>query len=218
MFRYERDMIPVLKEHLSIIFDTDDFVEEFSTGLGIADIVFTTKEVDFRDYMIDYESMYYIVNYFNALHSTINTTDIVSTQRLKRSKFDNVVRLLKDLNCLIDIKGEQFKINQLYNPCLYDLNSIEAKLGDWKKGFFQAMRYKQYSHKSFLAVSHEFTHRVDKNLLIDNNIGLISVYSTKIEIIINPIKEEPINKTAFYYLSESFAAKLKSQEMEYHYV
>src|ERR1035437_758727 len=215
MFRFEKDMIPVLREHLSLIYNTEHFVEEFSSGLGIADLVFTTKKVDVRDKLVDYESMYYILNYFNNINHIIIPADLISKYNLKKGKFCDVIRLLKGLNCIVEYTEGQFIVERNYKPCLYDLNSIEAKLGDWKKGFYQALRYKHYSHKCFLAISYEYAHRVDKNLLKTNNVGLISVFPTKIEILFDPIKEEPVNKTAFYYLSETFASKLGKFQFEY---
>lgn len=46
MFRYEKDMIPVLRENLAQVYNTEFFLEEFSSGLGIADLVFTTNEIN----------------------------------------------------------------------------------------------------------------------------------------------------------------------------
>ncbi|WP_315817377.1 hypothetical protein [Paraflavitalea speifideaquila] len=43
MFRYEKEMIPVLVENLAKIFNTQYIAKEFSTGNGIADLVFTTN-------------------------------------------------------------------------------------------------------------------------------------------------------------------------------
>lgn len=217
MFRFERDMIPVLKENLSYIYNTEHFVEEFSSGLGIADLVFTTQKVDVRDKMVDYESMYYILNYFNNTNHIINPAELISKYSLKKGKLYEVISLLKDLKYITDYKEGLFIVLRNYKPCLLDLNSVEAKLGDWKKGFYQALRYKHYSHKCFLAISNEYAHRVDKNLLKTNNVGLISVFPTKIEIILDPLMEEPVNKTAFYFLSENFASKLGSHQLEYQY-
>jgi hypothetical protein len=211
-------MIPILREHLSRIYNTEHFVEEFPCGLGIADLVFTTQEVDDRRTLVDFESMFYITNYFNTKNKKVILSELYSNNNLKKDKFANVVRYLKETNCIIDYNDGQILIQQNYQPCLQDLYSVEAKLSDWKKGFYQALRYKNYSHKSFLAISYEYAHRVDNDLLKTNNVGLISVFPDKIEIVINPHKREPDNTTAFYYSSESFVARMRKNQVVSHFV
>jgi hypothetical protein len=215
MFRYEKDMIPVLREHLTQVYKTDFFLEEFSSGLGIADLVFTTKKIDVRDTLVDYESMFYIINYFNIINIKINPAELIATHNLKKDKFSKVIRFLTELNFIVRYNDGNFIVKQCFTPCLQNIYSIEAKLEDWKKGFYQALRYRQYSQKCFLAISKEYAHRVDTELLKTNNVGLISVSPTSIEIVINPSYQEPTNKTAFYFLSESFVTKLGQLQYEY---
>ncbi|MBI5325522.1 MAG: hypothetical protein HZB41_09690 [Ignavibacteriae bacterium] len=208
MFRYEKEMIPILRRHLSDIYNTKYFLEEFSSGIGIADLVFTTKKFEKRKTLDDFESMFYIINYLNKKNQIINITELITKYNLKKDKLYILIQFLKELECIVGLADDKFIIKKSYLPCLKDIFSIEAKLFDWKKGFYQALRYKHYSHKSFLAISEKYSHRVDKELLKVNNIGLISVSHTGIEILINPKKNNPINKTAFYYLSESFVSQL----------
>jgi len=215
MFRYEKDMIPVLREQLTQVYKTEFFLEEFSSGLGIADLVFTTKKIDVRDTLVDYESMFYIINYFNIINTKIDPASLISSHNLKKDKFNKVIRFLTDLNFIIWHNDGHFIVKQSFKPCLRNLFSIEAKLLDWKKGFYQAMRYRQYSQKCFLAISKEYAHRVDTKLLETNNVGLISVSPTEIEILINPLYQEPTNTTAFYFLSETFVSKLGQFQYEF---
>lgn len=208
MFRYEKDMIPVLREHLSKIYNTEHFLEEFSSGMGRADLVFTTKEFEQRNTLEDFEAMFYVINYFNTKNKKIIIADLISKHNLRKDKLFILIQFLKELNYIVDYDEGRIIIKQNYQPCLQDLFSIEAKLEDWKKGFYQALRYKHYSHKSFLAISYKYCHRVDKVLLKENNIGLIAVSPNSIDILINPKKTNPINKTAYYYLSESFVSQI----------
>lgn len=215
MFRYEKDMIPVLRENLTQVYKTVFFLEEFSSGLGIADLVFTTNKIDVRGTLVDYESMFYIINYFNIINIKFNPAELIATHNLKKDKFNKVIRFLTDLNFVVRHNDGHFIVKQCFTPCLQTLYSIEAKLEDWKKGYYQALRYRQYSQKCFLAISKDYVHRVDRELLKTNNVGLISVSPSTIEIIINPLYQEPTNKTAFYFLSESFALKLGKLQYEY---
>jgi hypothetical protein len=43
MFRFEKEMIPVLIENLSVLYHTNYFLSEFNSGNGVADLVFTTE-------------------------------------------------------------------------------------------------------------------------------------------------------------------------------
>jgi len=209
MFRFEKDMIPVLREHLSKIYKTAHFLEEFSSGMGRADLVFTTKEFEKRNTLEDFEAMFYVINYLNTKNRKIVIADLISKYNLKKDKFLILIHFLKGLNYIVDYDEVRIIIKQNYQPCLQDLYSIEAKLEDWKSGLYQALRYKHYSHKSFLAISYKYCHRVDKVLLKANNIGLIAVSQNSIDILINPKKTNPINKTAYYYLSEIFVSQIE---------
>ena len=52
MFRYEKEMIPVIKNFFKEKFNFIFSVEEFNTGIGIADIVFS-KNINKRNYYFD---------------------------------------------------------------------------------------------------------------------------------------------------------------------
>jgi hypothetical protein len=90
----------------------------------------------------------------------------------------------------IDFNEENVFFTKQYKPHTKNLISIEAKLKDWKSGFYQALRYQFFSHQTFLAYPSEFIHRINLNLLKDN-IGLISVHVDGINIIINPKEMKP---------------------------
>ena len=57
MFRYESEMIPVLVENLSKVFNTGYITTEFSTGNGVADLVFTTEMNEEKLFFNDYGLM-----------------------------------------------------------------------------------------------------------------------------------------------------------------
>lgn len=204
MFRFEKDMIPVLKVSMADIFKTKYFVEEFSSGLGIADLVFAKKIIKRNSVLQDFEAMYYLSEYFNKKMSKIIVEDFIVVNSLKKNKAYQAINFLKLNNLLKDHMDGSFCFKGSFKPSVNEFYSIEAKLKDWKQGLYQALRYKNYSHKTFLAISAEFIHRVDKSLLIENNVGLISVNVDSARIIIQPKSMPPINQTAFYHLSENF--------------
>ena len=61
---------------------------------------------------------------------------------------------------------------------------------DWKAGLEQAARYKQYANEVYVAVSSEHISKIDKELLKNMNIGLMSVSQGKLRIPVKAKKEK----------------------------
>ena len=207
MFRYESEMIPVLVEKLSKVFNTEYITTEFSTGNGVADLVFTTEMNEEKLFFNDYGLMALFVNLFQQ-------NKMLNTELLYESNHDKA-RLKKLLRCLegddfIAFNGNKIVRNRRYKAHTQNLFSVEAKLKDWKSGFYQALRYKFFSHKSYLAYPEKYIHRVDLDLFKEHNIGLISVMQDDIRFVHKPKTEKPQDVTSFYFLSELFAQQFKN--------
>ena len=89
MFRYEREMIPVLIENLSKVFNTEYITTEFSTGNGVADLVFTTEMNEEKLFLNDYGMMSLFVNLFQQnkmLNSELLYENCFDKIRLKKLK------------------------------------------------------------------------------------------------------------------------------------
>ncbi len=216
MFRYEKDMIPIIKSFFKERFDQSLSVEELNTGIGIADIVFS-KKINKREY------------YFNDFELLFHTLTLLNRKNKKISEFDFVTRFSKrQVNSIIDkyismelidyFGSDYFYVKNRLNPTVSEFYAIEAKLKDWKNGFYQALRYKNFAQKTFLALSSEYIHRVDKDLFKMNNVGLISVTKDKASIIINPKKKAPNDRIAYYYLGEMFTKNIfyNQKQKEYY--
>lgn len=208
MFRYESEMIPVLVENLSKIFNTEYITTEFSTGNGVADLVFSTEMNEEKLFLNDYGMMSLFVRLFQQ-------NRMLNSELLYENCFDKP-RLKKLLNYLegddfICIDGDKITRTRKYKSHTQNLFSVEAKLKDWKSGFYQAMRYKFFSHKSYLAYPKQYIHRVDLELLKENNIGLISVELDNIEFVFKPKNEKPQDVTSYFFLSELFAKEIRKK-------
>lgn len=205
MFKYEKDMIPILGKELSKLYNTKHFFHEFDSGNGVADIVLAV-DVDCRNYtIVDYDLMFVIMNSFNRMNKKIKIKEFLKNTFLNKKKAVSLLDFLELNGYTEKIDTNYILIKSKYTPPIKQIISIEAKLSDWKSGFYQALRYKVYSHKSYLAISDEFAHRVNKNLLKQNNIGLIIVSSDAIEITLDVKNEKPTNNVAQAYLSEKMA-------------
>ena len=206
MFRYEKDMIPVIKEFFKERFKQSLSVEELNTGIGIADIVFS-KKINKREYYFNnFELLFHTLTLLNRRNKKISELDFAT--RFSKKQIHSIIEKYISMELIEEKSSKYFYVKNKLKPTIPEFYAIEAKLKDWKSGFYQAMRYKNFAQKSFLALSSDFTHRVDEELLIENNIGLISVSQDKTKIIINPKKETPNDKVAFYYLGEMFTKKI----------
>ena len=202
MFRYEKDMIPVLKEFFKERFNQYLSVEELNTGIGIADIVFT-KKINRRDYYFDnFELLFHTLTLINRKNKKISEIDFVS--RFSKKQIKNIIDKYLSMELIEEYDSGYYYVKNKLTPSITEFYAIEAKLKDWKSGLYQAIRYKNFAQKSFLALSSEYIHRVDKNLLLQNNVGLISVSIDNTRILINPRKDTPNDEVAYFYLGDKF--------------
>lgn len=202
-------MIPVLRKSLSQIYATEYFIEEFPSGLGIADLIFT-KDLNLRDFVLDdFESMFYLNEHFSSANQKICIDEKIRKHSLNKYKVKLALKFLKRLNLINECEEGKFLIDKAFTPSTSEIYSVEAKLKDWRSGLYQAIRYKVFSHKTFLAIDEAFIHRVDKSAFELNNVGLIVVNSEEAKIILDPYKKLPSNLTAFYCFSERFVSYFK---------
>ena len=206
MFRYEKDMIPVLKEFFKERFNQYLSVEELNTGIGIADIVFT-KKINRREYYFDnFELLFHTLTLINRKNKKISEIDFVT--RFSKNQIKSIIEKYLSMELIEEYDSEYYYVKNKLTPSITEFYAIEAKLKDWKNGFYQAIRYKNFAQKSFLALSSEYIHRVDKDLLLQNNIGLISVSIDNTRILINPRKDTPNDEVAYFYLGEKFTKNI----------
>lgn len=209
MFRFERDMIPILIEHLSRIYKTAYFQAEFGSGNGVADLVFTTEMTKEDLILEDYGLMDHFVTYLNGKKCVL--TDNVGRQSGK-NRLMRLARLL-EANNFVRFDGNQIVQLRSYQPHTRNLIAVEAKLHDWKSGMCQAMRYQFFCHNTFLAVPEQIVHRVNIKMLEERGVGLIAVAPDNITIVSEPPVAQPVDMTAYYFLSEKFALPFKKKEM-----
>lgn len=204
MFRYEKEMIPVLEQGFEKKYNNSNIIREFNSGNGIADLAIAIGADETPNVVIgNYNEMYYLTNYFNRIGRKIYPDKLIKEKSLDKRTLYSVIDKLTQGDYLIQ-SNKYFIVLKLYKPSIKKVFSVEAKLNKWKEGVFQALRYKCYSHKSYLALSSDKIKNVDIALLVSLGIGLISVFEEKIEIVENPPMQKPENLTAYYHLTEKF--------------
>ncbi len=74
-------------------------------------------------------------------------------------------------------------------PITRDVVAIEAKVSDWRKGAIQAKRYQVFANRVYLAIQHEYAHRVDLDRLRQHRIGLLCVSDSRVY---EPLPADPV--------------------------
>jgi hypothetical protein len=116
-----------------------------------------------------------------------------------------VKQIKKDFYC---------KING-WLPIAKEVVAVEAKLKDWKRGFYQANRYKAFADKVYVAIPPQAEHLVNKKILRDFNVGLIVFdleTGTKREVIraktVSPANTYKKNYALEFFWNRGLALKL----------
>lgn len=111
---------------------------------------------------------------------------------------NNVIRYLLKNNYLNKSTSDcdSFWVgDNIYESCMNNMFAIEAKISNWKRGFYQAYRYKWFSNYSFLALHQKFISPALENLplFVKHNVGLMSVDTNKnnIKMLYRPKKDSP---------------------------
>ena len=68
------------------------------------------------------------------------------------------------------------------NPETNDVIAVEAKMQKWNRALQQALTYRLCSNLVYIAIHHDFSHRVNKELLQKYGVGLIIVNHDDIDI------------------------------------
>lgn len=86
-----------------------------------------------------------------------------------------------------------------------ELIAIEMKVKNWKRALQQALTYRLGVDKVYIALWHEYVHRVDMNVLDDYGIGILEVncrVEVKQEAKPSQVVQSSINKALWCYIQE----------------
>lgn len=211
MFINEKELVEKLVTDLQERFETKYIVKELRGGNNIADIVYVTN-INRNNIMFDeYFNAYY---YFNSIYNNkkTNLDNIMISNKQVNKKFHHFLKELEDLG-YVEIKDNYVTSRKKIDAVSKDFVAIEAKISDWKAGLEQAIRYKQYANKVYVALSSEYIPKVDKQKFKDLNIGLMSVSTGKLRIPIKAKKEPVTNLDIQYYIADRFLKQLKLSDI-----
>jgi hypothetical protein len=137
--------------------------------------------------------------------SSIEENISVSSQTLRYK----ILPKLKKSGYIKEVGNNLYlKING-WLPIGKELVAIEAKLHDWNNGLRQAIRYKTFAHKVYLAMPEQTAKSVNnsqREMLEKYEVGLISFNpeSMKKTVLVNAPSRKPSNPHKRDYASEFF--------------
>jgi superfamily II helicase len=210
MFTSEKALVDKLVMDLQEKYDTQYIVRELRGGNNIADIVYTTDLNRDNVLFDEYFNAYY---YFNGIYNKKNIAmkEIEISNSTIDKKFHNFLHDLEEMG-YIKITGNHITSLKKIDVVTKNFIAIEAKLSDWKSGLEQAVRYKQYANEVYIAISSEYINKVDRDLLMHLNVGLMSVSQGKLRIPIKAKKEKVKKLDIQYYMADRFLRQLQSAE------
>ena len=206
MVRWESELIPILSNARQQLGGYNEVAVEVSSGYGIADLVF----FEFNKAVVDERVRKGLnpIDQANLLRVLVElqrygkNQSISVTMLRKKAPFlkTSLVTYLVENNFLVpDSSNSQkgyFKKGSEYQNGLQEVVAIEAKLKDWKRGLFQAYRYRSYADKSYLAVYTKAINAPLKNIeeFKKFNVGLIEVADDGIKVHYRPKKEKKADR------------------------
>jgi len=193
---------------------------ELGVGFGVADLVLIKNNQFNKNHCLlrkQHSQKFKLLNedYFRVLqclpdqekNTLVHFDEILNKSKLSKSLLK--YKILKDLEDKKYIKcvhkNYYFKVNG-WLPIAKEVVAIEAKIKDWKRGVYQANRYKAFADKVYLAIPKETEHLVDKSILAKYGVGLIVLDNKKVEkmIKISAPKNVASNENKKNYAMEHF--------------
>lgn len=203
--RWESELIPIISNSKKELGRYNKVATEVSSGYGVADLVF----FDFNQAVVDERVRQGLspIEHINLLRILLelqkyrqNQSVSITTLRKKTPSLrKDLVTFLIDNNFLIAERNNtgvsSYRKGFNYQNGLQEVVAIEAKLKNWRRGLYQAYRYRCYADKSYLAVytkaiNAPLRHRQEFKKF---NVGLIEVVNDNIKVHIEPQKEKHTN-------------------------
>lgn len=206
MFTNERELVDTLVMYLKEKYKIQYVARELQSGNNIADVVFS-ESID-RNYILfdNYiNSYYYVKNIYNKHKIRLNNLEICNPKNEK--EFKQFLKVLEKQG-YIKVIDDKIEVIKKINLVTKNLVAVEAKLFDWKSGIKQAIRYKEFSNKVYVAIEETQLEKVDRDTFRRENIGLMTVSKSGVKEIIRPKKEKVEKLDIQYYMTDKFLNKL----------
>lgn len=193
MLTYESQMLPILSANKAKLGAFDFEASELASGYGIADLVFYNLKPNARRKrpITSLDALRLLTELKKFEDDTVSVTTLRNKLTFSSNKNEVITYLLQE-GYLDEVNEEQYKRAYDYTVGFSEVIAIEAKLKDWKRGLYQAYRYRDFANESYLALYSPYLHRALKNLdeFKKYNVGLIEVTESNLNIVFRPQREE----------------------------
>ena len=157
---------------------------EIRMGIGIPDIVINIGASKSMSQIFDYYILL-LIEYINQ-RGKVTLNEVIEYLSFDRDKCQKYINILVEDKFIFEKNKMLYSNRNIMGYNLGKIISIEAKIGNWKKGVLQAQRYLMFSDYSYLALPEKNIHNVDKDILVKIGIGLLSVNERGIEEVVAP--------------------------------
>lgn len=189
------------------------YANEIRMGIGIPDISFNLGG-NRRIKCLDDYYLFSVWDYVYARKKT-TLTEIKDKFLFSLEKVKRYVYQLASMS-LVAIRNEVVRvINSIKEARLGITVAVEAKISDWKNGLIQAQRYLLFSDYSYLALPEKNIKLVDKELLKEKGIGLLSVKEKGVEEIVPAKKSQQCEYYLKYMHTSVLFDRYKKANKEY---
>lgn len=151
---------------------------ELNTGNGIADIVFLKKRKNWLEQEFFFEIKPQWAHAIVALpyRKTFDTSHLATIACTSTKTANKLLRECVSSGICVKSKNGWIKVKQP-RPPFSQIFAIEAKLKDWRRALFQASRYLEFAHQSWVLLDTHYSKAALENIheFERRNIGILTL-------------------------------------------
>ena len=210
----ESRVVDILGQNASKLVSKGDSwfqLRELDAGYGVADIVFLNldrkklkKRITEKPKAILSKQVIKTILAFKQVGEPLSVSYLSKELGTSESYIkNNILKFLKENGYIEQIDGN-FELTFDYELVTSNSIAIEAKISDWKRGLYQANRYKWFSEQSYLALLERNIKPALKNIDLFRklNVGLISVNENSCKVLYEPFSEKPKSLDKQFFANE----------------
>lgn len=214
----ESIMIPVIKNNQKRIAPETTLNEvEIESGYGVADILFFSldkKSAEQRKEIALNRLKTLEILQTLSIVSDFQNEEIAITQLYEKLPYskeylhEKILPFFKRSRLFSETEDGLLKLVSKYQVAIKETVAIEAKVSNWRRGLYQAYRYRKYADYSYLAIHEKHLAPPVKHIeeFEDANVGLISVNveMNRTTIFHKPQKESRLSSNIFKMYTNEF--------------
>lgn len=226
----EHSMVGIIEDQRGVLLapnppDSYHIQTEFASGPGVADLVFCLVDTEILQDRIKNAlpplTSPELVNTLIFINKTYRGKQPVTlgsmTDNLPYSAHQLAKRILPSLveeRFVEEVAPASFRPSVAYRTGTVECIAVEAKVSDWKRGLYQAYRYRWFSDMAYLALYNSNIRAAVNHLHLFKslNIGLIGVTDGEVAIYRKPRRQRPFSPALRAFAFESLLLNLQQRK------